>query len=316
MLGSTRLGVTLNAAAGQPRAIIRPAMREGNRSRTSDWVAALRALYTEGPRELAVLDDPAALELIPTSLARLVRTGARVPFGLRALHRTIGVATRGLSYGVPLRTAAIDDAVRRSVQAGTEQMVVLGAGLDARAWRMPELESVTVYELDHPSTQAYKRERIAELSPLARAVKHVSIDFERQSIVEVLKDAGVDARKPSVWIWEGVTMYLTPAAIEATLDAVDALAGGGSRLAMTYIPPKFARPWLRAIGTLGGRLIGEALKGRLDPDAVRTALGRRGFRVESDDAAPEWAARFWPDAERAHVKAYERLAIALRDVDA
>lgn len=128
-------------------------MREGSRSLTSDWVAALRALYTEGPPELAVIDDPAALALLPTLLAAPLRVGTRLPYGARALHRVIGLATRGLSYGIPLRTAAIDEAVRRSVSEGIEQLVLLGAGLDARAWRMPELASITVYELDHPATQ-------------------------------------------------------------------------------------------------------------------------------------------------------------------
>lgn len=287
-------------------------MREGSRSRTSDWVAALRALYTEGPPELAVLDDPAALDLIPPSLSRLVRTGARLPYGLTALHRAIGFATRGLSYGIPLRTAAIDDAVRRSVASGSEQLVVLGAGLDARAWRMPELSRVTVYELDHPATQAYKRERIATLAPLCLAVKHVSIDFERQSIEEVLGTAGVRASRPTIWIWEGVTMYLTRAAIDATLDAVAALSAPASRLAMTYIPADYGPAWVRAIGTAGGRLIGESLEARLNPDEIRTALDARGFGVESDDSAVEWAARYWPERDAARVRAYERLAVAVR----
>jgi methyltransferase (TIGR00027 family) len=289
-----------------------PGMRTGHRSRTSDWVAALRALYSEGPPDLAIIDDPAAAALIPPGLRALVRAGSRLPFGSRSLHRALGVASLGLTYGIPLRTAAIDDAVRRSVHEGVEQLVLLGAGLDARAWRMPELEHTIVYELDHPATQAYKRERIAGFRPLARDVRHVAIDFEHDSIPDTLVGEGFVAANASIWIWEGVTMYLTPAAIEATLDAVAALAASGSRLAMTYIPPDYAGPLVRGIGQLGSRLIGERLRGMLARDAIFDALARRRFSVESDDSAPEWAARYWPGSARAQVRPYERLVIALR----
>jgi methyltransferase (TIGR00027 family) len=287
-------------------------MREGSRSRTSDWVAALRALYSEGPPELAIMDDPAAVALIPPGLSRLVRTGVRLPLGARTLHRALGAATLGLTYGIPLRTAAIDAAVRQSVGEGIEQLVVLGAGLDARAWRMPELERVAVFELDHPATQAYKRERIGALSPLACSVHHVAIDFERDSIGSSLTAAGFAPERPSLWIWEGVTMYLTPDAIAATLDAITGLGAPGTRLAMTYIPPDYAGPVIRGIGQLGSRLIGETLRALLAPDEVSSALGRRGFLLESDESAPEWAARFWPHPDARRVRAYERLAIAVR----
>ena len=86
-------------------------MRPGNRSRTSDWVAALRALYSEAPPDLAIFDDAVAQRLLPPGLGLLVRSAAALPRGTRTLHRVIGTATRGLSYGVPLRTAAIDAAV-------------------------------------------------------------------------------------------------------------------------------------------------------------------------------------------------------------
>jgi methyltransferase (TIGR00027 family) len=287
-------------------------MRAGQRSRTSDWVAALRALYSEAPAELAIIDDPAAASLIPAGLATLVRASARLPLSGRALHRALGAASLGVTYGIPLRTAAIDEAVRKSVEERIEQLVLLGAGLDARAWRMPELERATVFELDHPATQAYKRERIGAFEPLARGVRHVPIDFEQQSISDALSGAGFASERPSVWIWEGVTMYLTQAAIDASLDAIAVLAAPGSRLAMTYIPPDYAGPLIRALGSLGSRLIGETLRGLIAPDDLERALGQRGFRIESDDSAPEWAARYWPSSERASVRAYERLAIAVR----
>lgn len=231
--------------------------------------------------------------------------------GTRLTHRLVGTATRGLSYGVPLRTAAIDDAVSQAVTAGARQLVLLGAGLDARAWRMPSLADVTVFELDHPDTQGYKRERTADLPPLARDVRFCSIDFERQRIPDVLGEHGFERSRSSVWVWEGVTMYLTLEAIDATLEAVGGLAASGSRLVVTYLPRRYAVGWQRAVGAAGGALIGEHLKAQQDPDEIARRLERHGFRVETDDSAIEWASR-WPASDARRVRAFERLAVALR----
>jgi len=286
-------------------------MRPGNRSRTSDWVAALRALYSEAPPELAIFDDAVAQKLLPPVLGSAVRAAATLPLGTRVAHRLIGTVTRGLSYGVPLRTAAIDEAVSGAVKQGTRQLVLLGAGLDARAWRMPDLAEVTVFELDHPDTQAFKREGTQALRPLAREVRFCSIDFERQTIPEVLGEHGFDPGAPSVWVWEGVTMYLTLEAIEATLDAVAELSSSGSRLAVTYLPREYAAPWLRTVSEVGAMWIGEALKCQQDAHELAERLESRGFEVEQDDSAIEWASR-WPPREARRVSPFERLAVARR----
>jgi methyltransferase (TIGR00027 family) len=286
-------------------------VRAAGRSRTSDWVAALRALNAAAPADLDVTGDSVALELLPPGLGWSLRSLAGSPLLAGWAHRALGAVSLGLSDDVPLRTAAIDAALRRSVREGTEQLVILGAGLDARAWRLAELGRSIVYELDHPATQAYKLERIGSLPPLARAVRHLAIDFERQRIDDVLAAAGFLPQQPSAWVWEGVTMYLTGGAIEATLDAIGRLSAPGSRLAMSYVPPDYGPAWIRALGSGIGRVIGEPLRGLLAPQAVAARLDARGFCVESDDSATEWAARWWPRRRR-KVRAWERLAIAVK----
>lgn len=286
-------------------------MRAGNRSRTSDWVAALRALYSEAPPDLAIFDDAIAERLLPGGLGAVVRGVTRAPFGPRLAHRLVGAATRGLSYSVPLRTAAIDDAVERSVRGGTRQIVVLGAGLDARAWRMPALAHVSVFELDHPDTQAFKREGIGDLRPMAKEVRFCSIDFERETIPDVLGAHDFDASEPSFWIWEGVTMYLTSDAIDATLEAVAELSVPESRLAMTYLPREYASPFLRTVSEVGAMWIGEALRFQEDASGIAARLAARGFVIEEDGSAIDWAER-WPAHEARRVRPYERLALALR----
>ena len=89
----------------------------------------------------------------------------------------------GMVDHVCLRTAAIDAAVVRAVEAGCRQLVILGAGLDGRAWRLNALREVDVYEVDHPDTQAEKRRRVDGLMQAASSVSFVPVDFARDRLV-------------------------------------------------------------------------------------------------------------------------------------
>jgi methyltransferase (TIGR00027 family) len=215
---------------------------------------------------------------------------------------------------VPLRSAAIDEVVRRAVKSGTGQLVLLGAGLDARAWRMPELAGTAVFELDHPSTGGFKRERVAGLEPLAGEVTLVAIDFEREHIDQVLARTSFDPARPSVWIWEGVAMYLSPPAVEATLRVVAELSAPSSVLAMTYLAPDYGSRPLKAVARRLARWVGEPVNAELRPEELAALLGRLGLDVESDDTAPDWARRYWPEAEARRVRVWEHLLVAVRRV--
>ena len=287
-------------------------MRVGRRSRTSDWVAALRALYTGAPGGLDVAPDPIAGELLPAHLRAVLRLAQISPATRRLSHATLGALTLGLSYGIPLRTAAIDAAIRSAVRAGVRQLVVLGAGLDARAFRMPELAEVMVLELDHPGTQAYKRQRVALHEPLARHHRLCAVDFERDSIAAVVAAAGLRPDEPSFWLWEGVTMYLSPAAIDASLAEIAAASAPGSQLAVTYTTPDSAARWLHDVARLVAAGIGEPLRGYMQTHDFHERLAARGYVVASDTTGSDWARRFWPPDERAGPRGYERLVVAER----
>ena len=111
---------------------------------------------------------------------------------------------------------------------------ILGAGYDGRAWRMPELAGVNVFEVDHPATQSDKRSHVGELPPAIGNITFVSIDFERESLGTALDRAGHDAWSPTCWIWEGVVMYLTREAMRATLAAIARRSATGSTLIVNY----------------------------------------------------------------------------------
>jgi methyltransferase (TIGR00027 family) len=276
-------------------------MREGKPSFTAEAVAAARALTGV---------DAVAPELLDAPLSWVVRAGRAAPGGPLALN----LATAGLLDHVELRTRAIDTALREGVTAGASQLVVLGAGLDARAWRMPELAGVHVYEVDHPSTQATKRARIGGRTPFARDVTFVAVDFGQDSLVERLAGAGHDAGAPTFWIWEGVTPYLPMDATRATLGAVASRSAAGSRLAVTYATPLAASfpPALTRAALLGFRAVGEQVLGLVSTDAMHRALQDVGLRVLDDASPRDWASRYGRGRLRL-LLVDERLAIAVSD---
>src|ERR1019366_6073661 len=169
-------------------------MREGKPSFTAAAVAAARGIARV---------DPLAMALVGGPLSFVMRVG-RVG---KAPAAVVNLATLGLVDHIEMRTLAIDAALREATEAGVRQLVVLGAGLDARAWRMPELAGTHVFEVDHPSTQAYKRARVGERSPAAKDVTFVAVDFAKDSLLDAMQGAGHDATAPTFWLWEGVTPY-------------------------------------------------------------------------------------------------------------
>jgi methyltransferase (TIGR00027 family) len=284
-------------------------MRAGRGSRTAVWVSAWRGLG--GFQRPLVSHDPVAKRLVPVPYRWLLEAAERAPQLTGAALALADTASLGLTFHLPFRTRAIDEAidqeVTRSVAPAT-QLVLLGAGLDARAYRLPSLAETTVFEIDHPATQAEKRLRTERLEPLARRVVHVAVDFTRHALGERLADAGHDRARPSVVVWEGVTMYLERPAIETTLRALREACAPGSCLLVTYYDAH--RSPMRELAHPLFRLVGEPLVTRFSPVAIGALLAEHGFAVESDEGDEEWSARFL--GRRAKLPMTERLVRARR----
>ncbi len=270
------------------------------------WVAALRGLADlDDP---AIVSDPLAADLLPLAYRSIVRAAERAPRASRIVLRGIARASKNLSRHLAMRTRAIDDVVASEARAGTTQLVLLGAGFDARAFRLDALRSVTVFEIDHPDTQADKRAAIGHREPRAREVRWAPIDFSKGEALDgVLERAGHDPSKRTTFVWEGVTMYLSSDAIDATLDAVARLSAPGSILAATYHDAAFNLESLPL--TVMVRAAGEPFRTRMTPSDVRARLSSRGFVVESDEGSDVWSERYL------HEDGYrtaERLVVARR----
>jgi methyltransferase (TIGR00027 family) len=204
-----------------------------------------------------------------------------------------------------LRTVAIDAAVRDAIADGARQLVILGAGYDGRAWRLPELAGVKVFEVDHPATQGDKRARIAELPPPVGEVTFVPVDFERDALGDALGSAGHDGSAPTCWIWEGVVMYLTRDAVRGTLAAVAQRSAPGSTLIVNYHTTRRG-----LFAQLIFRLIGEPQISAWTPEEMAADLRSVGFEVREDSGMAAWNERFAEGRGRVERGAYMRVVVA------
>ncbi len=230
--------------------------------------------------------DPVAMSLLQdgerTVVQHVRRDAPPKGWGARMNYEFV----RGCAALMAPRTIAIDDGIR---EHPSEQLVILGAGLDARAWRMGELAGTIVFEVDHPATQADKRERLGQRTPAAREVRFVATDFAQQGIGAALDRAGHRTDAPTTWVWEGVVPYLTAAQVVATVAAVQTRSAPGSRLVVNYQVPSTKA----AVGQLIGRGMmrlarspdpwsDEPHRSHWTPDRLSSLLEAHGFSTISD----------------------------------
>src|SRR5690606_2788714 len=142
---------------------------------------------------------------------------------------------------IALRTEYLDRQVRRLVDAGVDQVVVLGAGFDTRAARLAR-PGVRFFEVDHPDTQAEKRARLAALTGYPEgAACHVACDFERgDDVIARLADADLSTARPAAVLWEGVTPYLSEEAVRQTASRLASSLHPESVLLFDYVGRKMA----------------------------------------------------------------------------
>jgi len=193
---------------------------------------------------------------------------------MRLAHRLTGYVPRAFKYpfegDVPeryegsARTAFFDDAIARHLDT-IQQLVILGAGFDTRAYRRPDSTRVRSFEVDVPETQAAKREALQKAGIDSTGVTFVAADFEKEDWLAKLVSAGFDRGQPGFFLWEGVTMYLDREAIEATLRKISSTARG-SAVAFDYFTTEAIEsraPYWR-FGRAAARAAGEPLKFGVD----------------------------------------------------
>lgn len=253
-------------------------MNEHRSSFTASAVAYARGLGIQG-----IPGDPWAENLVEPGFSHLLRYSRNRDW----LRRALSKASCGLATHMALRTAIIDRELEAAAAAGIDQVVILGAGLDTRSLRLPTLNGCQIFEVDHPTTQEAK---CLGLERVPRNLTFVAVDFESDSLSERLAQSGHDSSRPSVWVWEGVTMYLSRSAVAQTLEQVSSLSAPGSRLLVTYAH-KDQLPFGRTIASLSRNAFhfsGEYLRSWFGAGEFAALVEGAGFSIHSDRYDREW----------------------------
>ena len=256
-------------------------MIEAQPSKTALRVALRRAAHQLYDKKPLVFDDPLAVPILgPEFREELNRTPD-------ADRRPFSAALRAFMV---VRARLAEDTLAQGVaELGVRQYLVLGAGLDTFAYRNPHAQ-VRVFEVDHPATQAWKRERLeAAKITIPDNVTLVPVDFERQRLAEELLAAGFDATVPTVTAWLGVTPYLTLEAFRDTTELLGSFAPG-SAVVFDYSQPREALPPVEKLmlDSLSSRvaLAGEPFRLFFTPDALERELKLAGLAVVEDLDGP------------------------------
>jgi methyltransferase (TIGR00027 family) len=254
---------------------------QGKASLTAKGAATHRAVHQllDGG---VVFRDPLAVAILGEDPEAIVREAQENP------------ERRTMRLFIAARSRLAEEWLAEAVSRGVRQLVVLGAGLDTFGLRNPHRAlGLQVFEVDHPATQAWKRERIdAAATSKSEALRFVAVDFERQFFVDELVKAGFDSRAPAFVMWLGVVPYLTREAIIATLAA---LAGMGAEVVFDYgePPEAFEGPRRAYMEAFRARVaaLGEPILSSFRPAELATLLSEANF-AGYDDHGPHELARY------------------------
>jgi methyltransferase (TIGR00027 family) len=208
-------------------------MKEEKPSISAEIDAGVRNFETNKPEHERLCYDPIAIAFIGKT-GRVIR---KIPPLLRLVRWYIKQRHPFLYDCIPARTRYIDEYVNHCIDDGIEQLIILGAGYDSRAYRMERLkEKIVVFEIDLPTIQKLKIQRLKKIiNPLPSNVVYIPIDFNTETLQQKMAQGGYDKDKKSLFIWEGVTPYLTAEAVDETLHYVATNSRPGSFLVFTYI---------------------------------------------------------------------------------
>lgn len=208
-------------------------MKEGRASRSADAACVMRATESAKPEDERVCYDSYAKDFLSGIYSLILKSRLITRIGF-AYGERMGPGVRNFALG---RTRCIDDYLRQCIEDGIKQLVILGAGYDSRAYRIDELKgSVNVFEVDHPDSQKIKIEKIRKIcGSLPNHIIYVPIDFEKEKLGEKLLESGYDKNLKTLFIWEGVTYYITAEAVDETLTFVFNNSGQDSSIIFDYM---------------------------------------------------------------------------------
>lgn len=282
-------------------------------SSTAQYMALFRALESSAPASDRLFDDPYASRFLRPSLRFLLRLG-RSPLSRPLVLALLDLLWPGARSSGVARTRFIDDVLRAAAgQPDLRQIVLLGAGFDCRAHRLLLRPAPVFLEVDRREVLNVKRALLHDRA--GDRVRYVPCDFETGALAACLCHAGFQSDQRSFFLWEGVTNYLTPAAVDEVLAFVSSTAPG-SVLLFTYVDRRVLDDPTAFIGSRTLRWIlrssQESWTFGIEPLKVGGFLRGRGLRLLCDTSSVDYRARYL-GANGAHLRGYEfyRAAVAV-----
>jgi len=257
-------------------------LRAGNPSRTALAAAIHRATH-QLIEAGSIFRDDLAMRILGDDAETLVRNSEQRP------------SSRRMRLFIAARHRFAEERITHAIRNGVRQVIVLGAGLDTLAYRLTHIEGVRVFEVDHPSTQAWKRESLDRAAiQVPSSLSFVPVDFEHESLTIALERAGCILSDPLFVSWLGVVPYLTDEAVDATFKS---LASLNADVIFDYAnPPESYSPEQRAAHEQRAArvaAIGESWQTYFDTSELHDRLVRLGFAIVDDYGPAEIAARIF-----------------------
>lgn len=258
-------------------------MKQGRSSRTAEAAAALRAnhfLHAEKP----VFSDPYALEMAGQRWQKLLA----LPLFPQLLNSTLANRTFGLLTGqVVARSRFSEDLLAQAIINGTQQYVLVGAGLDSFTLRLAaQYPQLKIFEVDHPDTQQAKIAKLKTFGEIPHNVEFVAINFETEKLFDALNRSSYQTDQPAFFSWLGTTHYLTPEATLSTLENIAQNAAIKSEISLDYSVHYTQLAGIERFGTFAvgqfTKFLSEPLIGSFESNDLHEKLQGMNFDIIQD----------------------------------
>ncbi|MDD5368765.1 MAG: SAM-dependent methyltransferase [Anaerolineaceae bacterium] len=265
-------------------------MRKNQSSLTAAGIAIARAVESEKPADERICYDPYARQFVPAWMYFVL--GFFIKCGYAEWRGP------GVNGFLVARDRYMDDVLQSYLDKGLQQLVILGAGYDSRIYRFDLTGRVKTFEVDHPATQLDKLARLRTIfGEVPGHVCYVPVDFNTQTLEGCLLEAGYEPKLKTLFIWQGVTMYLNPESVDATLAFVVKQSAPGSAIIFDYVYKAVLDGVQKQIEIGNLRryrfMTGEGLTFGITENAIEAFLKERGFREVQDINANDLKAAYF-----------------------
>ena len=280
--------------------------------RSAYGAASMKVTEAFVPAPQRLFEDKIVMDFLPRPVQFLLRRSA-----IRAVFLSLLEASApGIRGAMLCRTRRIDDAVRNAIHQGLPALVILGAGLDTRPYRFTESADVNIVEIDLPSVQEFKKAcLLRKFGALPSHVRFVPSDLNTEQLDTALETGRLNPSKPAIFLWEGVSQYLRPNAVDSVLCAI-AKRPKGTVLVFTYVLQEVITGIYRFDRSEAFRKSAsrrpEPWHFGIDPRQLKAFLAARGLSLRHDFGAEEHQTDYLrPVGRKLEVSEIERVAIAI-----